>query len=860
MLSQVTNWSVKRKFSLILAILFLPASLTFSFFTYRQEYLTRVEAETAKARLVAGSLNEHWSELIQGMETGAGAGSFGKAAENSVSGFSHSSELVTRILGPSLSVRYVSLTPLNPRNRADSFEQEGIRMLEREEGDQDEYVKLSWLEGEKAIRYLKPLRGKDACLQCHRSPKSTAATSMGHSPSGEAGSVDREGAMLLGCISITVPYRVFGLPLEKNLERSVLVNFGIFGFMILVWLIFAKVHIQDRLDELSKEMAAVAGGEDGRSDGAEEIRGSRNEEIRGSRNDEIGSLFASFYAMRSQVRQRVQLLKGEAELCQSLARSAVFGVIVLDIEGKILLFNDGAEKIFGWKRGEVLNQKATLLIPPKLRREYKYALMQRLRDARLREEPIEAPGMRKDGVEFFARLSVSAGKTSGGRIFTVIIQDITEQKRKEGEMSRQNEKLVLLNQISTELLLERDLKKLAERSLDESLELTDSPFGLFLLKNKDGDLVPLTMMGLSAHKEENEEVPQVFRPIGVLGEIMRKKMPYLINTRPRLASVGENRTVLSFGKFSFYSFLGAPIISDGEVIGVICVANRPEGYTGKEQELLSALADDLSLLIIRNAVEKETRVLKEEFQTLFDQSSDMIVLCNLEGRIIAVNYRVVQYTGYAYQELIDYAFWKLHLPDEERKCREFLKRVLKMETFRLESIFRQKNGGSFPVDLHAHVVAFGDQKVIQVVIRDMIQSKKAESDFKNQIESLTKRLAEYRREMTFFRMVVDTLSEYVILTDRTGRILLANASFCQRFGYAQDELVGQPVEFLFSPDLSIDTVDQIITHAMEKGWNGGVVHLTKGGQKIQLKLSMQAVHDPGNGIFGLVGIYSECMV
>ena len=194
-----------------------------------------------------------------------------------------------------------------------------------------------------------------------------------------------------------------------------------------------------------------------------------------------------------------------------------------------------------------------------------------------------------------------------------------------------------------------------------------------------------------------------------------------------------DRTVLSFGKFSFYSFLGVPIISDQEVIGVICVANRPEGYTSKEQELLTSLANDLSLLIVRNAAEKETQILKEEFQTLFEQSSDMIAICNLEGRIIAVNYRVVQYTGYTYQELINYAFWKLHLPDEERSCREFLKKILKNEASRLESFFRQKNGGSFPVDLHANIVAFRDQKLIQVVIRDTIQFKKAERDFKGQI-------------------------------------------------------------------------------------------------------------------------------
>ena len=332
----------------------------------------------------------------------------------------------------------------------------------------------------------------------------------------------------------------------------------------------------------------------------------------------------------------------------------------------------------------------------------------------------------------------------------------------------------------------------------------------------------------------DEEVPPVFQPIGILGEIVRQQKAHIINTNPRsTCTTGRgSRTVLSFGKFSFYSFLGVPIISDQEVIGVICAANRPEGYTSKEQEFLTALANDLSLLIVRNAAEKETQILKEEFQTLFEQSSDMIAICNLEGKIIAVNYRIVQYTGYAYHELLNYGFWKLHIPDEERSCREFLKKILKNEESRFESCFRQKNGGSFPVDLHANIVSFGDQKLIQVVIRDTIQFKKAESDFKGQVGNLMKKLEESRRETTFFRIVVDTLSEYVILTDRTGRILLANASFCQRFGYAPDELIGQPVEFLFSPDLSVDVVDQIIAHALEEGWNGGVVHLTKEGQKV----------------------------
>ena len=588
MLSQVTNWSLKRKFGLIVALIFLPASLTFSFLNYHQEYLARVEEETAKARSVAQSLSEHWNDLAekegrekQGGEGGGGGGGGGEggtregrreerreegrerggeknsrrsseeSAENYCLGLSHRSGLMKRILGENLSfaIRYVSLTPLNPKNRADSFERAGIQVLERKRG-QDEYVKLSWVQGERAIRYLKPIRSNPSCLKCHTAAPalemvSTARTSPTqiYSQAVNLLNRDREGN-IQGAISITVPAQSLGLPLEKSLERTLLLNLGLIGSMVLIWLIFAKIHISDRLEKLSQGITAITIGEedpeernseekdseerDPEGEDPEKIKNARNEDTRNN-GDEIGILFSNFYFMRSVVRKRMRLLRSEIAMYRSLTQSTLYGMVVMDIEGKILLFNEGAEKIFGWKRGEILNQKATLLIPPKLRWKYKYSLIQRLRDERLRREPIETLGLRKSGEEFTVRLSISVGKTiveaasreldntssrlniavgktvSAGRggkgiLFSAVIQDITEQKRKEGEITRQNEKLALLNQVSTELLLERDLKKLAERSLDESLDLTDSPFGLFLLKNKDGDLVPLAMLGLSAQR------------------------------------------------------------------------------------------------------------------------------------------------------------------------------------------------------------------------------------------------------------------------------------------------------------------------------------------------------------------------
>ncbi|MEW6381396.1 MAG: PAS domain S-box protein [bacterium] len=882
---QAVRWSLTKKFSLIIIMVFMPASLVVSFLTYRREYLARVEGAREKARLVARSLHENWYEMgsmssmgsmdAAGEEEGRMETHSENASQEPAGNFhshiGHRPGRMERILEKtlSLSVRYVACNPRNPENMADSFEREGIAVFERnkDQGEEGEYVKLVSFQGKKALRCLKPLRAREFCLQCH---------GQGHDDKVNNDKVND--GPVLGAISIIIPVRPQALFLEHARERFLWLNLGLTVLMVLIWLVFAKTSIIDRLENLSEGMAVFSREENSGDDTPynDIPHGETPHDEVG--HDEIGSVFSAFQVMRASVSRKIRSLKREVDIYRILTRSAAYGMMAIDEEGRILFFNTGAERIFGWKRGEILNQKAGLLIPHRLRRDYKHAFIRSMVDESpagavsagehgvsteapgvSTEEPIETFGLRRSGEEFPVHLSTSTGKAAGGRIFTAIIRDITQQKRKEGEITRQNEKLVLLARVSTGLLLERDLKKLAEYSLEESLELTDSPFGLFLLKDKDGNLVPLASLGLSVQTAD-EKGCQVFRPVGVLGDIMRQRKPQIINTSSRgmpWSGSGANRTVLSFGRFSFHSFLGVPIISDQEVIGIICLADRPAGYTNREQELVAALAKDLSLLIVRNAIEKETRILKEEFQTLFDQASDMIVICTLEGKIQAVNHRVVQYTGYPYQELIDHAFWKLHLPDEERRIREFLHRVAAGETCRIESFFRQKEGGSFPVDLHANIVACGDHQVIQVVIRDMVQFKQAESDLKGRIEWLTKKLDDLRRETSFFRMAVDALPEYIILTDRTGRIILANAAFCRRLGYPMDELMGQPVEFLFGPGLSVDIVDQIIGQALKGGWEGKVVHLAQGGQEISLELSLQAVRGSGDGALGLLGIYAE---
>lgn len=114
-------------------------------------------------------------------------------------------------------------------------------------------------------------------------------------------------------------------------------------------------------------------------------------------------------------------------------------IISVDETQQITLFNQGAEKIFGYSASEVIGQSLDLLLP----KQAAIAHRQHIRNfdtsvgtARKMGERNEVFGQRKNGVEFPAEASISKLELAGEKIFTVILRDITERKRGEEALSQ----------------------------------------------------------------------------------------------------------------------------------------------------------------------------------------------------------------------------------------------------------------------------------------------------------------------------------------------------------------------------------------------------------------------------------------
>lgn len=140
-----------------------------------------------------------------------------------------------------------------------------------------------------------------------------------------------------------------------------------------------------------------------------------------------------------------RLLQTLQELQASQARFAGIldiandAIIAIEANQEITLFNQGAEKIFGYTATEVLGQPLSILLPERFIRMHHHQVDQFALSngqARRMGERGEIIGRRRDGSEFPAEASISKLQLGHDYIVTAILRDISDRKEAEASMSQ----------------------------------------------------------------------------------------------------------------------------------------------------------------------------------------------------------------------------------------------------------------------------------------------------------------------------------------------------------------------------------------------------------------------------------------
>jgi PAS domain S-box-containing protein len=153
--------------------------------------------------------------------------------------------------------------------------------------------------------------------------------------------------------------------------------------------------------------------------------------------------------LRTEIAERKQVeisLRASQARFSGILEISADAVISADADLRITLFNNSAEKIFGYSVQEALGQSMNVLIPERLRAIHAQHVANFAESAKqnlLMSTRRRVLGLRKDGTEFPMNASVSRLDLGGERIFTIICSDITQEVRIAEELRKAHDELEL---------------------------------------------------------------------------------------------------------------------------------------------------------------------------------------------------------------------------------------------------------------------------------------------------------------------------------------------------------------------------------------------------------------------------------
>lgn len=243
--------------------------------------------------------------------------------------------------------------------------------------------------------------------------------------------------------------------------------------------------------------------------------------------------------------EQEQLSSAESRF-RKLLEAAPDAILEVDGEGRIVLINETADRMFGYTREELLGLNVDNLVPSAMRNGHRHHRDSYTAHPRTRPmgTGLELRAQRKDGTLFPVEISLSPNWTEEGLRVIAIVRDISERKEAENRLH------VIQEKYTTELAAKNEQLEARNREVERANRLKSE----FLASMSHELRTPLhTVIGFSELLAEESEGPLNAKQRRFLNYILQdsRHLLELINEVLDLSKIEAGRLELQREEFDF---------------------------------------------------------------------------------------------------------------------------------------------------------------------------------------------------------------------------------------------------------------------------------------------------------------------
>jgi PAS domain S-box-containing protein len=421
------------------------------------------------------------------------------------------------------------------------------------------------------------------------------------------------------------------------------------------------------------------------------------------------------------------------KLYRTLSESVEEFIFIINSEDNVEYINEYSARKLGIERKNLINQPRWKLFPSKTYdlQSQSLQIVFELGETLKKENMIEI-----NETEIWMETLLIPLKNEKGGVDKVlgVARDITERKNYEILIERQNDILKGMGNILQETIGSVTRDQLAQTCLKVCEDITNSEFGFISEVNSEKRLATLAV-SQSLHGQCN------------LGEVDIQPMLEKLNIHQAWEQLLKDKRSLIFNKpivhqeevphdhFPMKNHMLVPLIREGEVVGMIGLANKESGYNLGDRNAVEALSTTVVEALMRKNAEYALKETSEQLELIIKTSPLAIISLDLEGKVKTWNPAAEQIFGWCEMEVMGKS-----LPPVPRKFSEqFLDnypKILNSGIVTMNMAAQRKDGKQINIELSTGPLYDAENSLIGAVgiIADVTERKKMEKELRDSEE------------------------------------------------------------------------------------------------------------------------------